>query len=96
MSFLCPSPGPSLITTPRLTPLRLLPVAVLGLFRHACQWWLEAAQVVIELAGVTEHQQMLILVLLTDATATGEMHEMAQELEFCNVKMLKYTPSLMV
>lgn len=47
----------------------LLPVAVLGLFWHACKWWLQAAQVVVELAGVTQHQQMLVLVFLADATA---------------------------
>lgn len=27
---------------------------------------------VVELAGVTKHQQMLVLVLLADATATGK------------------------
>ena len=50
-------------------PSCLSPVAVLGLFGHACQRWLQAAQVVVQLAGVTQHQQMLVLVLLTDATA---------------------------
>ena len=53
------------------------PVAVLGLLGHACEWWLQAAQVIVELAGVTQHQQMLVLVFLTDATA-AETHYVKQ------------------
>lgn len=47
-----------------------LPVAVLGLLWHSCEWRLQAAQVVIELASVTQHKQVLILVFLANATAT--------------------------
>lgn len=48
----------------------MLPVAVLGFLGHPGEWRLQAAQVVVELAGVAQHQQVLILVLLADATAT--------------------------
>lgn len=50
----------------------LSPVAVLGLLGHTSEWWLQAAQVVVQLASITQHQQMLVLVLLTDATAAGK------------------------
>lgn len=58
---------------PSAVPGSLLPVAVLGLLWHACEWRLQAAQVVVELAGVTQHKQVLILVFLADATATNEV-----------------------
>lgn len=34
---------------------------------------------VVELAGVTQHQQMLVLVLLTDAAAAGKTCEIVCE-----------------
>lgn len=58
---------------PSAVPGSLLPVAVLGLLWHSCEWRLQAAQVVVELAGVTQHKQVLILVFLADATATDEV-----------------------
>lgn len=48
-----------------------LPVAVLGLLGHACQGWFQTTQMIVEFAGVAQHQQMLVLVLLTDAAAAG-------------------------
>lgn len=47
----------------------VLPVAVLCLLGHPGQWRLEAAKVIVKFARVTQHQQMLVLVLLTDPTA---------------------------
>lgn len=48
------------------------PVAVLGLLGHPGQRGLQTAQMVVELACVTQHQQMLVLVFLTDATTAGK------------------------
>lgn len=53
-------------------PGTALPVAVLGLLWHPSEWRLQAAQVVVELAGVAQHQQVLVLVLLADAAAREE------------------------
>jgi len=51
------------------------PVAVLALLGHACERRLQAAQVVVELTGVTQQQQVLVLVLLTyPTTVVGEIH----------------------
>ena len=57
------SPGPCL---PGLSP-----VAVLGLLGHACERGFQAAQVIVELTGITQQQQMLVLVLLADPTTVG-------------------------
>ena len=47
------------------------PVAVLGLLGHACERGFQAAQVIVELTGITQQQQVLVLVLLTDPTTVG-------------------------
>lgn len=45
------------------------PVAVLGFLGHAGEGGVQAAQVIIQFAGVTQQKQVLILVLLADSTA---------------------------
>ena len=58
------------MTMMSMLPVRS-PVAVLGLLGHACEWGFQAAQVIVELTGITQQQQMLVLVLLTDPTTAG-------------------------